>query len=198
MVEISTAQAWLFLAFVLPGVVSMFVFRLLVPQIDTRLKDQVLEAIAYSLVNMVLVLPIVFPVPLDGSLAPNSLDYLRLVIGFLVVPALLPLILLKVLTKLEARNWIAKRSRTGWDAFFGKAEPEWLIVELPDGRRLGGVFGSESFASRHPDPGHLYLQDTWELDEQDGFVKSKGYGVLLRPDDYKLIFTLNGGSTVGG
>ena len=57
-----------------------------------------------------------------------------------------------------------------WDYVFGKKEWYWIIVHL-SGRKIGGVFGSNSFASSDPAEPQIYLEEVWQLDEHERFIK---------------------------
>jgi len=60
---------------------------------------------------------------------------------------------------------------------------------LQDGSVVGGVFGRDSFASSYPEPGHIYIQELWQIDAQGHFVSpmNGSPGILLRPDDYRYL-----------
>jgi hypothetical protein len=125
--------------------------------------------------------------PIVGWLVP--------ILGFVIVPVAWPLILVRLLQLAEQRGWIAVRARTAWDDFFGRQKTEcWLQVQLMDDSVIGGRFGRESFASSWPDPGHLFMQEVWRLDEDGYFVEPllRSAGILLRPADYKLIRVYKG------
>jgi hypothetical protein len=60
----------------------------------------------------------------------------------------------------------------------------WIIVHL-NGRKVGGVFGSNSFASSDPAEPQIYLEEVWELDEHERFIKKidQSEGMLLFAKD---------------
>jgi hypothetical protein len=57
-----------------------------------------------------------------------------------------------------------------WDCLFQKRECYWVIVHLKDERRFGGLYAFESFASSSPAPAEIYLEETWNLDEDGRFI----------------------------
>ncbi|MBW0252697.1 DUF6338 family protein [Cellulomonas sp. PS-H5] len=57
-----------------------------------------------------------------------------------------------------------------WDHAFGRVGDGWVRVQLADGRWLGGWYGARSFASSHPDPRELYVEEAWVLDENGAFT----------------------------
>jgi len=198
MPDIKPEHLLLIVGFVLPGAISMFVYGLKVPQMEFALKDRIIEAICFSLVNYVLVWG-----PARLYVAPSILQatsfaaWLVQVIEFLVAPVFWPFLLLGILHKAERRGWIGVRAKTAWDYLFDRQSDVgcWIQVELNDGRTVGGVYGTRSFASSWPDPGHLYLEELWTVDPFGVFGhKVVGEpGILLRPGDYKLLRVFAGG-----
>jgi hypothetical protein len=63
------------------------------------------------------------------------------------------------------------------------------VVHFKDGRKLGGKFGRNSYASAYPNPGHLYIEQLWRLDEDGRFLQElpRSMGVVLRPEDYHIV-----------
>jgi hypothetical protein len=54
----------------------------------------------------------------------------------------------KVLLKLKfLQKYTVHPISKPWDFVFSKKQPYWIIVHLSDGRRIGGRFGENSFAS---------------------------------------------------
>jgi hypothetical protein len=191
MPDLSPQYFLVFVAFVLPGAISMYFYSLKVPQEVHGLKDRVLEAVCFSVANIIIIFPALFYLIRPGFIEENILLAWVMVLFFLVVlPAAWPFLFMFVLRWLESRSWIAVQSKTAWDDFFNKARKGcWIIVELNDGRHVGGRFGEQSYASAFPDPGHLYIEELWSIDEGERFVGRLpgGPGVLLRPTDYKYV-----------
>ena len=76
--------------------------------------------------------------------------------------------------------------KTAFDAFFSTNEPCWVIVHLADGSRVGGWYGSSSFASAFPHSGEFYLEELWTItdDGKFGAPVSDSKGALFRQKDY--------------
>ncbi len=174
----------------------MYVYGLKVPQKEFDLKDRIAEAICFSLVNFLIVwLPVKQALVSGMAQAYPVVAWLVLILGFVVVPVFWPFVVVWLLQKGEKRGWIAVRARTAWDDFFGRQDTEcWLQVELTDGRVIGGRFGRSSFASSWPEPGHLFMEEVWLVDENGYFVEPLpgSAGILLRPADYKLLRVYQG------
>jgi hypothetical protein len=181
----------LFAGFVLPGAISMYVYSLKVPQKEAGLKERVLEAICFSLLNFIALLWLVQFLFLDNFIAQRRfLTWLIVVACFVILPAIWPLVVVRLLRWAEKERWIGLQARTAWDDFFFTLEKGcWLQVTLTNGAVVGGRFDRESFASAYPDPGHLYLEELWEIDAEGSFVKplNGNPGILLRPSDYKFV-----------
>jgi hypothetical protein len=194
--ELKTEQLLLIAGFILPGAISMYVYGLKVPQAAFQLKDRIAEAICFSLVNFLIVwLPVKQALASGMGQAFPVVAWLVLIIGFVVVPVFWPFLVVRLLQQAEKHGWIAVRAHTAWDDFFGRQKTEcWLQVELVDGRVVGGRFGQSSFASSWPDPGHLFMEEVWRLDEDGYFVEPLplSAGILLRPADYKLLRVYKG------
>ena len=71
-----------------------------------------------------------------------------------------------------------------WDYVFGKKQSYWVIVHLNDGRRIGGRFDTNSFASTDPAKEQIYLEELWNLDENGGFAKrvDRTGGIIISED----------------
>ncbi len=180
----------LVLFFVVPGSVSMRVYGLLRPTEPGPLKENIYEAITFSVINYVLM---EWAVPLArayGGTPDGTIPRLLLLAAaFVVVPAMLPIFLNLGLQWLERRRRILRRAKTAWDDFFLRRQSCWVIVHLKDGRRLGGFFGERSFAGLYPNSGHICVQELWKLGANGEFEsKVDGtQGIVLRPDDYQMV-----------
>ena len=176
-----------FVALVLPGFISMRVFSLLHPVDAAPLKDSVLEAIAFSVLNAAAFL---WALPLAYELTNPWVQYGLILLVFAIAPALWPFLVRYALRVLSRSGIILRPYKNSWDAYFLRGEPCWLIVHLKDGRKIGGYFGSHSFASLHPHSGHLYVEAVWQIDQSTGEFQTAvpgSEGLLLRPDDYHFV-----------
>ncbi|WP_277623049.1 DUF6338 family protein [Burkholderia seminalis] len=65
-----------------------------------------------------------------------------------------------------------------WDYVFSRREPSYVIITLTSGKRVGGAYGGDSFASSYPYDEQIYVEEVWDLDEEQGFsqrhVRSRG------------------------
>lgn len=72
---------------------------------------------------------------------------------------------------------------------FGLQQPAWVIITLKDGKKIGGKFSQDSFASSAPNPEQLYLEENWVINEDGGFERprSKTLGILVLSKDIESI-----------
>ena len=185
-----------FALFVLPGAISMYVFDLLVAYKERLLKDRILEAICFSLVNLAICF---WPIHLlfrDGFVDSNPVLAWMLALATLMgAPAIWPFAARYALRLAERHGLISPQAPTAWDDFFDAHRAGlWVQAILTDGRVVGGVFGQRSFASSHPRPGHIYIQELWEIDPHGHFVQPEigRPGILLRPEDYRYVKVFSG------
>jgi hypothetical protein len=188
--ELKLEYLLLFGGFVLPGAISMYVYALKVPQKESPLKERVLEAICFSSLNFLLLIWFIRFLFQGAFISTNpELTWIIVFFCFVVFPAFWPFVLIWLIRFAESKEWIGVRPRTAWDYFFEADEGCWIQVVLNDDSVVGGRFDTNSYASAFPEPGHLYLEELWEVDLQGRFVQSidGNPGILPRPTDYKLI-----------
>jgi hypothetical protein len=60
-------------------------------------------------------------------------------------------------------------------------EPFYLIITLTSGKRIGATYGNNSFASSYPADPEIYVEEAWDVDEAEGFVRRhvKTRGLLI-------------------
>jgi hypothetical protein len=191
MPEIKLEYLLMFTGFILPGAISIYVYRLKVPQKDSQLKEQLLETICFSVLNFALLVWLIQFLLRPGFLTQHpAWAWIIVLMSFVVLPAVWPFLLVSLLHLAESRGLIGVRARTAWDDFFGRERRGfWIQVVLQNDTIVGGRFSTESYASAYPDPGHLYIQELWDVDEDGKFISKVegGAGILLRPADYKSV-----------
>lgn len=178
---------FLFAAVVLPGFLSIQVWTLIHPSEDRLLKDVLLDAIAFSVVNAALLW---VPISIAPAVESVWLRWTLIVVIFIIAPLSWPKLLDLLLAEAADNGWILSRHRTAWDDFFARRRPCWVIVHLADGRRIGGYFGSKSYATLFPQSGHIYIEELWTLNEETGAFETAvpdSNGILLRPGDYHFV-----------
>jgi hypothetical protein len=177
----------LFVALVLPGFVSMRVYAMIHPVDHTPLKDSLLEAIALGILNAAVLW---WAIALLLTSTNFWTQYVLILLIFVIAPAIWPFAIDFAMKMASRTGLILPRAKTAWDNYFLRRERCWIIAHLKDGRRIGGYFGDQSYATLHPQSGHLYIEQLWEIDQDtgefgDAVLASRG--LLLRPEDYHFV-----------
>ena len=188
-------ESWtLFLVFVLPGLISMNVYRILFAVRVIDWKGSLLQALFYSCLNLAVSLPILIPIHQDGFLEKHPYFYTA---GLMIVILVLPVTWPFGYRYLIAWQWLSSKIQlpypTAWDYFFDRRVPVFVLVQLKNGSRLGGYYGVQSYASSFPTEGDIFLETVYYVDEDGKFkepVESSG-GVIIRKDQYELIEFFN-------
>lgn len=182
-------QVWLLGLFVVPGLVSMQVYRLLMPAKEISWSDVFLQAFFYSSINFALLFPILTLIPenLNGF---NLFKTWLVIVGYLFIsPSILPWIL----TVLFRSKFIAERVKipypSTWDYFFDNNNSVFLIVHLNNGDVIGGYWGEDSHAGTYPLNGDLYMEVLYTINDDGTFGEPIPFskGLLIRKDEYSHI-----------
>jgi Family of unknown function (DUF6338) len=60
-----------------------------------------------------------------------------------------------------------------WDYTFSQMQPNtYVLATLKDGSRVGGIMGSDSFASSSKDERDLLIEDIWTIDPKEGWQQA--------------------------
>ena len=62
---------------------------------------------------------------------------------------------------------------TAWDWKFSKMPGQFVLIYLKDGRYFAGYCGADSFISSNPNERDLYVEDVYDLDENDKWIKTR-------------------------
>jgi hypothetical protein len=177
----------LFLVFFVPGFISITVYDALIPGERRDFSKSIFEAIAYSSLNFAALLWLV------GIVRTRDLNpmlwYLCIFVLLIGMPAVWPLLILRLRRTKWGASRIASPNARVWDEIFAQQVPYWVIVYLKDDRRIGGLYGANSYTSHSPAPPEIYLEETWHVDDK-GFtgarVKSTA-GILIPGADIQAI-----------
>ena len=176
----------LFLIFFIPGFISLKIYDLLVPGERRDFSKSAFDAIAYSALNFAVFLPLILLIqPELFSARQKNWLIVPAYLVLLVCPAIWPFLLIKLAsTKLFLRYFVHPTPRA-WDYLFGRREQFWIIVHLKDLRRIGGRFGTQSFASSSPAEPEIYLEEAWKLDDNGAFLApvERSRGILIMADE---------------
>ena len=76
---------------------------------------------------------------------------------------------------------------TAWDWKFGNMTEQWVLVTLKDGTRFAGFCGGESFMSSDPSERDIYIQWTYDIDDQNNWSSRGENGVLIAAGEVQTI-----------
>lgn len=194
----------LFLAFFIPGFISIKVYDLLVPSEKRDFSKSIFEVVGYSSLNYAFWSWLIFLMHTGGFYNDHKVWYFLFVVLIMFIS---PLIWAVLFFKLSSWSFVSKYIvhpiKKPWDYVFGKRESYWIIVHLKDGRKIGGRYDTNSFASSYPSDEQIYIEDLWVLDENGQFIKrvddTKGvivFGSEILSVEFKL--TKGGGSSGRG
>jgi hypothetical protein len=177
----------LFLLLVFPGMISMRVYRLLMPAKDLDWKDSVSESLFFSAINFSLFLPLLVCIHQPGFAAQNVGAYSGLLLLVLLVgPVLIPRGYVAALRCRWLMRGLQIPMPSAWDHFFDRRESLFVLVHLTNGQKIGGYYGPSSYATSYPRQGDLYLEATFAVDSKGRFCDHipLSRGLLLRSSDY--------------
>ena len=193
----------LFSIFVVPGLVSMTVYRMLMPARQLRWGDALIQGLFYSILNFILLFPALLLITDAGFRAGNLIGTWLVAVACLgVAPTIWPF----VLRKLYRWEWLAQKIQipypTAWDYFFDLRDPTFVLIHLRNGSLLGGYWGPRSYAGSFPNHGDIYLEAVYKVDPEGKFGEPMPdtNGVLLRRDEYTYfeLFKLPVGGSENG
>ncbi len=194
----------LFIAFVVPGFVSLKTYELLSSSAAKEPASQIVDAVAYSSVNYALLLWPIFEVESRNVRATSPTWYILFYVFVLLVA---PVSWAALLRRLREAQFLQRSlpHPTGkpWDYVFSQRTPHWVIVTLKDGKKIAGRFDSRSFASSAPSSEQLYLEETWVLNDAGGFERPRvgSAGIIILSAEIasvELFHLTRGGSDVKG
>lgn len=164
----------LFIAFIVPGFISLKTYALLQPADVRDSSQQLIDALAYSCINYALMLAPIYAVEHSGL----QHCYPGLYVAFYVVVVLVAPILWAWSFHWLRKTQLIQRSiahPTGkpWDFVFSQRIPYWVIATLADGRQVAGRYDQRSFASSTPAPEQIYLEEAWVMSVKGGFERPR-------------------------
>jgi len=180
----------LFIAFVIPGFISIKAYQLAFPGTERAASDQLVDAIAYSSINYAL---LIFPIIAieSGTLRETCkfLYYLFYVFVLFVAPVLWVVIWKYLRTRDFFQRNAPHPTAKPWDYVFAQRKPYWVKVTLNDGTIIAGRYADKSFASSAPAAEQIYLEETWILNDNGGFDRAKNNtaGVIILSNTISLI-----------
>jgi len=183
--------------FIIPGFITDRIIALTIPRAKRDSTEIILTAITFSCINYAIFSWLILLMIFKGFPSRYETWFIFSWLGILLIGPIIEgfafnwLVNSKLyrklfgLLKLKNIQLIPK----SWDYHFGKEEPCWILLTLKDGTKIGGFFGSDSFASSFPAEEDLYIEELWEIDEKGKFkqpVQNSG-GCLIRRNEINFM-----------
>ncbi len=183
-------NAWLFMLFVVPGFISIHIYKLLMPTKDVDWKNSIIEATFYGALNFAISLPVIIPINNDRFITKHFGLYVSLMmVVLLITPIILPIIWSKILRNEKLMRKLQDPYPTAWDYFFSKRESLFALIHLKNGELIGGIYGENSYATSFPRHGDLYLEAVIKIDSDGNFdhIISGTKGLLISKGAYEYV-----------
>lgn len=187
---LETNKLVLFLAFVMPGFISIKVYNLLYKTNLINSSEMIIDAITYSSINYAL-----WFVPI-GLIENNKIQteypvYYTFFYGFilLVSPILLAYFWGLLREKGVFQNKLAHPISKPWDYVFKQRKQYWVLIKLKNGEFIGGKYASASFTSSYPAEEQIYLEETWVLNKENMFERpvEKSAGIIIMSNEISYV-----------
>lgn len=180
----------LFMLVVFPGLISINVYRVLMPARPMDWGTALLQGMFYGGVNFVLSSPLLYLLLFGTDPLKHPVRYfLAAVLVLIVTPVLWPVAAVAAMRSRRFLRRVQVAYPTPWDFFFDAHEPVFVVVHLNNGSLLAGYCGAASFAGSSPNEGDLYLEAVYRTTPtgQIGEPMPNSRGVLLQKSQYAYI-----------
>lgn len=180
----------LFIAFVIPGFVSLKTYEILFLSTPKSTTNQIIDAIAYSCLNYAILSPAIYYAYLQkiGSSHPIWFG-LFCIISLFLAPMAWVCILREIRQSNQLKQWLPHPTERAWDFVFGNRIPYWLVITMKNGKRIGGKYGYKSFSTSGASKEQIYLEESWEINADGGFdhPKETTAGILIISNEIESI-----------
>lgn len=180
----------LFIIFFIPGFISMKVFHLMIASEKINFSESLGEAIAFSSINYAALSWLIIIIIKYDLKNEYFILFLILTIFIVFIAPILWTILFVWLSKTKwLRKYILSPIKNPWDYYFEKKKSCWVVVNLKNNEKIGGVYSYNSFSSAYPHKEQIYLEQLWEVDSKDNFIKkvNRTDGIIILGEEIKSI-----------
>jgi hypothetical protein len=172
-----------FLAFLIPGFISVQVYSLVVPPRDSDFSKRLNEIFAYSGIHYAAV---------GWLFALRGFSWPLFYAIVFLIPILWPLLLI-ALRESGFVPWLTKPDSGPWDRFFarimsGPKDRGYYVRVKTKSEIVGGYYGKNSHASTFPNPRELYLETAYYVNPDGSSRPKKGSaGILINCEDAEYV-----------
>lgn len=165
--------------FIVPGFMIDEIVRTIIPQKKITSQTSIIHYLMYSIINLALWNWLYFFISKIKD--KHEFRYWVLMALFVILTSAISGIVIGVIKqkeivrkmlliiKIETEHQIP----TAWDyKFYNTNEPRWVIVTLTSGRVIRGLYGNKSLSSSDSQFYDLYLEEIYELDSSDNWMKA--------------------------
>lgn len=186
---LNPAALLVFTAFVLPGFWAWKVGQLRLPHGEQKPQDVILEILGYAIGNA-MVASLIGLSPTQWTAWPTDVrNILSLAAAVFLLPTAIAFVASWIVEWLASVNVFVSGHPTAWDRLVLsrlRREPFFILATLRDGRKLGGAFLNNGYASNYPYDRDLLIDQVWEVDQSTGeFLKlvTGEAGLYVRGED---------------
>ncbi len=176
--------------FFIPGFIYLKSYRLFVADTKSDFSKDWFEAIGISIVNFILFSFPIYLIANRNFIQNHTFWYFFF---FCLIVLVAPILWAWGFYKISNKKWFSKflinPTKSAWDSFFSKKESYYVIVNLKNGKKVGGKYGLNSYSSAFPHTNEIYLEEEWELNENGGFEKkvNQTAGILITENEISTI-----------
>lgn len=180
----------IFIIFFLPGFISTKVYDLLISTDRRDFSKSLFEVIGFSTINFALLSWLIYLNIIKAYWVSYPILFiLSVIVIFFAFPTVLPIIYLKTIQTKYFSKFIVNPIQKPWDFIFSKRQAFWVIINLKNGVKIGGVYDENSFSSSYPSKEQIYLEQVWKLDSNGVFLEpiERSKGIIILGDDISSI-----------
>jgi len=180
----------LFVLVVFPGLISIHVYRVIMPARPLDWTTALLQGVFYSTVNFILGMPVAYLLVFGRDpLEHPGRYFVAAALVMIVAPMLWPMIAVAALRSGRFPRSARITYPTVWDYFFDHRDPAVVLAHMNNGAFLAGLWGPSSYAGSFPNEGDLFLEQVYSINEAgevEGPIPNTR-GVLLQKAQYSYL-----------
>lgn len=187
--QTGVVQFWVLL---FPGFLALAAYDLRVPGERRKYADLGIALVGYSVLIDVFAFAFLLLRPI--SLQQTVQTVIFVVIAALVVPIATGWFIVDLRELLAKKGLILSSMPKAWDHLFTELskrnEAVGIIITLPDGRRIGGFWAENPFASSYPADEDILITVPCTIDQKTGRILQRirgARGLLVKRDDILTI-----------
>jgi hypothetical protein len=187
LLEINKIQ--LIIVFILPGFISLKIWKLLIPSHEFKISEYILEIICYSTINFTVLF---WLIPLAEK-NHGFLCYGIYILVMFICPIIWPIIWKMLVTSKLLKGNILHPTPKAWDYYLGLGKSCFMLIHLKNGNLIGGLYYKDSFASSYPNDLDLYIKEVWKINTEGQFIEkiNNTDGLLIAYDVIEYIELFN-------